>query len=158
MVVKNDFIFGKNPSPVISRHNLKTPSPKPMTSFGNDSYPPLICTHAHSTPDGAHPHDKRMYIFYTSPLITHVLVEQVKEMVDLYKERQTAIDRTSIRRTVQAKKDLYNSLGSSSGADGRPKLDHSILHRQSNTFLEPSHNLQILESAIFDAILLRRLF
>ena len=31
---KNDVIFGKNPpSP---RHNLKNPSPKPMTSFVND--------------------------------------------------------------------------------------------------------------------------
>ena len=27
MVVENDVIFGKTPSPVISRHNLKTPSP-----------------------------------------------------------------------------------------------------------------------------------
>ena len=37
MVVKNDVIFGKPPDPpVISHHNLKTPSPKPMTSFVND--------------------------------------------------------------------------------------------------------------------------
>ena len=37
MVVKIDVIFGKTPlPPVISRHNLKNPSPKPMTSFVND--------------------------------------------------------------------------------------------------------------------------
>ena len=37
MVVKNDVIFGKTPSPGISRHNLKTPlPPKLMASFVND--------------------------------------------------------------------------------------------------------------------------
>ena len=36
MVVKNDVIFGKKTSPIISRHDLKPPSPpKPMTSFVN---------------------------------------------------------------------------------------------------------------------------
>ena len=39
MVVKNDVIFGKKPSPVII---WKPPPPKPMTSFVND--PLLNCT------------------------------------------------------------------------------------------------------------------
>jgi len=57
--------------------------------------------------------------------------EQMKEMVTLYKERLVAIDRSSIKCTVQAKRDLYNSLSPTTGPS-KPRLDHALLHRQNH--------------------------
>lgn len=54
---------------------------------------------------------------------------QIKEMVTLYQERQEAIDRSSIKCTVQAKRDLFNSL---STEPIKPRLDHTLLHRQNH--------------------------
>lgn len=58
--------------------------------------------------------------------------KEVKQMIALYREKQAAIDRSSIRG-VQAKKDLYNSLNKTSENGtvnvARPKLDLSSLHR-----------------------------
>jgi len=58
--------------------------------------------------------------------------EQVKEMVTLYKEKQAAIDRSSIKCTVQAKRDHYNSLSPTSVEPSKPRLDHNLLHRQNH--------------------------
>lgn len=61
---------------------------------------------------------------------------EIKDMIMLYKEKQAAIDRSSIRG-VQAKKDLYNALNKNSDSQSqavniRPKFDPNSLHRQNH--------------------------
>ena len=69
-------------------------------------------------------------VVITVTIVTLTPPEQMKEMVTLYKERLVAIDRSSIKCTVQAKRDLYNSLSPTTGPS-KPRLDHALLHRQS---------------------------
>jgi len=60
---------------------------------------------------------------------------EIREMVVLYKDKQDAIDRSSIRGSVQSKKDLYNALNKhndSQSQAGRPKVDPNTLHRQNH--------------------------
>jgi len=61
---------------------------------------------------------------------------EIREMLVLYKDKQAAIDRSSIRG-VQAKKDLYNALNKNNdsqpqAANCRPKVDPNALHRQNH--------------------------
>ncbi|KAL5259275.1 hypothetical protein ACHWQZ_G009651 [Mnemiopsis leidyi] len=60
--------------------------------------------------------------------------EEIKEMLMLYKDKQDAIDRSSIRG-VQAKRDLYNALDKNrtpQSTTNRPRLDPNSLHRQNH--------------------------
>jgi len=61
--------------------------------------------------------------------------DEIREMILLFKEKQAAIDRTSIRG-VQAKKDLYDSLDKNSDKQSptvnRPRFDPNSLHRQNH--------------------------
>lgn len=57
---------------------------------------------------------------------------EIQDMILLYKDRQSSIDRSSIRG-VTAKKDLYNNLDKHNyTVSPRPRLDPSSLHRQNH--------------------------
>ena len=80
----------------------------------------------------------QMHEFSNSPcyLLINLIMnlsDEIKEMLMLYKDKQDAIDRSSIRG-VQAKRDLYNALdknNSPQNTSNRPRLDPNSLHRQS---------------------------
>lgn len=69
------------------------------------------------------------------PEILDFSPDEIKDMILLYKEKQEAIDRSSIRGSVQSKKDLYNALNKDNdnkAANNRPRVDPNALHRQNH--------------------------
>jgi len=73
----------------------------------------------------------------TPPELKQFSAVQIKAMIELYRERQAAIDRSSIRGSVTARRDQYNALSARGAAqeraeDPRPRLDPDTLHRRNH--------------------------